>query len=188
MNGLVVALVVLAGAAPATVQTETVADPPSKLATGMWVGLRGGPPKLRTALAAALQTQASIRGIIDRVAPDVVSLQACAWHELDCFVRPGERHESRVLVVGDLAKHNDRYRLRVARINVDQGLVIAEFHMEIDPQLSAIDVANQAIAGLTGEVVAAPRAIATPTESAEKKPKRRARTLARADVSRRARR
>lgn len=184
MDALVVALAMFAGEP----SSAPVAEAPSKIATGMWVGLRGGPPKLRTALAAALQTQASIRGIIDRVAPDVVSLQACAWHEIDCFVRLGEHHESRVLVVGDLAKLNDRYRLRVARINVDQGLVIAELHMEIDPSLSAIDVANQAIAGLTSEVVAAPRAIATPTESSAKKPKRRARAIARADVSRRARR
>ncbi|HWB74711.1 MAG TPA: hypothetical protein VG755_07140 [Nannocystaceae bacterium] len=185
MDALVVALVMFAGEP----EVAPVVEAPSKIATGMWVGLRGGPPKLRTALAAALQTQATIRGIIDRVAPDVVSLQACAWNEIDCFVRLGEHHESRVLVVADLAKLNGRYRLRVARINVDQGLVIAELRMELDPSLSAIDVANQAIAGLTSEVVAAPRVVATPTESAATpKPKRRARALARADVSRRARR
>lgn len=185
MDVLVVALVMLAGEpAPAAPAVE----PSREIATGMWVGLRGGPPKLRTALAAALQTQASIRGIIDRVAPDVVSLQACGWTDIECFVRLGEHHDSRVLVVADLAKTNDRYRLRVARINVDQGLVIAELRMEIDPSLSAIEVANQAIAGLTSAVVAAPRAIATPTEASEKKPKRRPRTIARAELSRRARR
>jgi hypothetical protein len=161
MHGVIVALIAcawLGSAAPAE-----DAKPPT---TGMWVGLRGGPPKLRTALAAALQTQASIRGIIDRVAPDLVSLQACTWNDVDCFVRLGEHHESRVLLVGDLSKHEDRWTLRVARINVDLGQVIAQYHLELDATIAAIDIANQVIAGLTGEVVAAPRTIATPTAEA----------------------
>ena len=111
------------------------------------------------------RTQATIRGIIDRVAPDVGSLLACAWNDVACFVTLGEHDDSRVLVVGDLSKHDDRYTLRVARINVELGQVIAEYHLQVDPQLAAIDIANDAMAGLTGEVIAAPRAIAPPSAS-----------------------
>lgn len=129
-------------------------------ATGTWVGLRGGPPRVRTALAAALQTQASIRGIIDRAAVDLVSLEACRWRDVACFVALGERHGSRVIVVGDLATSELRYTLRVARINVELGTIIAEHQEVVAPGLPAIDLANRAIAGLTGEVAAAPTTMA----------------------------
>lgn len=177
MQVLTLALAVLAGTGTPQTTTETTADA-RRTTTGMWVGLRGGPPKLRTALAAALQTQALLRGVIDRVAPDVASLVACDWSELDCFVALGERHGSRVLLVAELTAHGGRQLLRVARINVELAQVIVEYRMEVDPSLAAIDTANHAIAGLTGEVVAAPRAVETAEEAAapaRTRPKGRAR-------------
>lgn len=156
------ALVVFAGSlTPATAEAaEAKASP----ATGTWVGLRGGPPKLRTALAAALQTQASIRGIIDRAAVDLASLKACRWSDLACFVELGARHRSRVIVVGDLSRIEGGYKLRVARINVELGETIAEYHLDVARDAVAIDTANLAIAGLTAPVVAVPTDIATPDE------------------------
>lgn len=128
-------------------------------ATGTWVGLRGGPPKLRTSLAAALQTQASIRGIIDRAAVDTKSLEDCRWSDLGCFVALGERHDSRVIVVGDLSRVGSRYQLRVARINVELEQIIVEHHIDVDPHSAPIDIANLAVARLTGEVAAKPAAL-----------------------------
>jgi hypothetical protein len=150
----------------ASIPATTHAAPPPKdpPATGTWVGLRGGPPRMRTALAAALQTQASIRGIIDRTAVDPVSLQACRWSDLDCFVALGQRHGSRVILVGDLAKVGRVYQLRVARINVEQGEVIAAYQLTVDPAFVAIETANAAIAGLTAAVVAKPTELATPVD------------------------
>jgi hypothetical protein len=155
---LVVATLAWAGfSAPA--RADEVPQAPS---TGIWVGLRGGPPKLRTALAAALQTQAKIRGIIDRAAVDLVSLQACRWSDLGCFVELGTGHGSRVILVGELQRAGKGYELRVTRINAERAQIVAEFHMGVDPEVPAIDTANHALAGLTGEVTATtPSAVAT---------------------------
>lgn len=156
-----VAVVALAWA---SIPTLAHAAPPEPPATGTWVGLRGGTPRMRTALAAALQTQASIRGIIDRTAVDPVSLQVCEWSDLECFVELGRRHGSRVILVGDLAKVGHRYELRVARINVELGQVIAAYQLTVDPAFVAIDTANAAIAGLTAAVVAKPTELTTPED------------------------
>lgn len=140
----------------------SAAEPKPQTATGTWVGLRGGPPKLRTALAAALQTQASIRGMIDRAAVDLPSLEACRWSDVECFVALGERHDSRVILVGDLSRVEGGYKLKVARINVERGQVIAESHLDVARDAAAIDTANRAIAGLTAEVVAVPTEVDAP--------------------------
>lgn len=148
----------------ASIPAMADAAPPEPPATGTWVGLRGGTPRMRTALAAALQTQATIRGIIDRTAVDPISLQACEWSDLECFVELGRRHGSRVILVGDLAKAGHRYELRVARINVELGQVIAAYQLTVDPAFVAIDTANDAIAGLTAAVVAKPTELTTPVD------------------------
>ena len=111
-----------------------------------------------------MQTQATIRGIIDRTAVDPISLQACEWSDLECFVELGRRHGSRVILVGDLAKLGHRYELRVARINVEFGQVIAAYQLTVDPAFVAIDTANDAIAGLTAAVVAKPTELTTPVD------------------------
>jgi len=111
-----------------------------------------------------VQTQATIRGIIDRTAVDPISLQACEWSDLECFVELGRRHGSRVILVGDLAKLGHRYELRVARINVEFGQVIAAYQLTVDPAFVAIDTANDAIAGLTAAVVAKPTELTTPVD------------------------
>ncbi|MBK6919843.1 MAG: hypothetical protein IPH07_20775 [Deltaproteobacteria bacterium] len=153
----VVAALAWAGS-PALARADEAAQAPG---TGIWVGLRGGPPKLRTALAAALQTQAKIRGITDRAAVDLVSLQACRWSDLACFVELGTRHGSRVILVGELLRAGKAYELRVTRINAERQQIVAEFRMPVDPEVAAIDTANHVLAGLTGEVAATtPTAIA----------------------------